>query len=158
MPEDYKSHPYLFFAIAPGSSWHLDDAKFIKLLANHIGLAVFCGFLIAFAVFALEFLLYTYVTSGSFKRLRKLCAKPIMSVGKYFLLNTKSFGFSNMRNMSKRRSRKDSNLPQPNFEKDDSVVDEDSPSIPMLSSLTQSQTITTTSNVNLNNNKAADMV
>ncbi|KAG7193426.1 uncharacterized protein KQ657_000844 [Scheffersomyces spartinae] len=159
MPEDYKSRPYLFFAIAPGSSWHLDDAKFIKLLANHIGLAVFCGFLIAFVIFTLEFLLYTYVTSGSFKRLRKLCAKVTMSVGKYFLLNSNSLGFSNVRSMNKRRSRKDSNLPQPSFEKDNTVADV-TPTIPLLNSITPVLTVreTTNSIVNLNNIKASDMV
>lgn len=73
MPKDYKTHSYSFFAIAPGSSWHLDDAKFVKSLANHIGLAVAAGFLIAGFVFFLEFLIYSAVTSGSLKKVVKRC-------------------------------------------------------------------------------------
>lgn len=100
LPEDYKTHSYSFFAIAPGSSWHLDDAKFIKSLANHIGLAVFVGFLIAGLVFYLEYVFYQFC------------------IGKKFNFN---FNFVNQiklklnRNI-KRRSRKDSNLPPNNVE------------------------------------------
>jgi mannosyltransferase OCH1-like enzyme len=68
LPKDYKTTQNSFFEIAPGSSWHLDDAKFIKGLANHIGLAVFCGFLIAGLVFYIEYLFYSWVISNHFKK------------------------------------------------------------------------------------------
>lgn len=114
MPKDYKTHSYSFFAIAPGSSWHLDDAKFIKSLANHIGLAVAGGFLIAGFIFFLEFLLYTVVTSGSFKKYAK-------RFNVFTLINN----FRIRLNVSriKKRSRKDSNLPPPiHIEKDGDVT------------------------------------
>ncbi|KAG7661103.1 CSH1 [[Candida] subhashii] len=69
MPEDYKGNKYSFFSIAPGSSWHMHDAKFVKGLANHLVLAVIGGFLIAAVVFLIEYLFYLWVTSSSFKKL-----------------------------------------------------------------------------------------
>ncbi|KAK6463577.1 nucleotide-diphospho-sugar transferase [Scheffersomyces coipomensis] len=69
MPNDYKTSTLSFFAIAPGSSWHLDDAKFIKSLANHIGLAVFVGFVIAGLIFYIEYLFYSWVISNNFKKM-----------------------------------------------------------------------------------------
>ncbi|EGW32852.1 uncharacterized protein SPAPADRAFT_60194 [Spathaspora passalidarum NRRL Y-27907] len=69
MPQDYKASPYSFFAIAPGSSWHMDDAKFVKGLANHLVLAVVGGFLIAFLIFYLEYLFYCWVISPTFKKM-----------------------------------------------------------------------------------------
>lgn len=104
MPDDYKTHPYSFFAIAPGSSWHLDDAKFIKSLANHIGLAVFVGFLVAACVFYAEWVFYNWCISPSsrkfFQRLN------IWNYVSRIKLNRKT----------KRRPRKDSNIQPMDFE------------------------------------------
>ncbi|ODV82312.1 glycosyltransferase family 32 protein [Suhomyces tanzawaensis NRRL Y-17324] len=101
MPEDYKTHLYSFFAIAPGSSWHLDDAKFIKGLANHIVLAVIGGFLIAGFIFYLEYLFYSYVSSKHFKKMtKKVTNGSLFTLIKYKLNKN-----------IKRRARKDSNLP-----------------------------------------------
>ncbi|KAK6199454.1 nucleotide-diphospho-sugar transferase [Scheffersomyces amazonensis] len=102
LPEDYKTKSYSFFAIAPGSSWHLDDAKFIKGMANHIGLAVFCGFLIAGLIFYLEYLFYSWVISNNFKKLIN-SDRPVLSIFSFFTRKQQNF--------VKRRSRKDSNLP-----------------------------------------------
>lgn len=88
LPKDYKTHTYSFFAISPGSSWHLDDAKFIKGLANHIALAVFGGFCLVMTFLLLEYWLYTLIISST-----KLKAK----VSRWF-------------HTRKTRKRKDSNL------------------------------------------------
>lgn len=88
-PKDYKTHTYSFFAISPGSSWHLDDAKFIKSLADHIILAVFGGFLIFLVIFALEYWLYCLILNSPFIKSRCI---------KWFKLKFKG------------RKRKDSNL------------------------------------------------
>ncbi|KAI3406227.2 CSH1 [Candida oxycetoniae] len=69
MPENYKGYKYSFFAIAPGSSWHMSDANFIKSLANHLVLAIIGGFLIALAILALEYLFYSFIISAFFKKL-----------------------------------------------------------------------------------------
>ncbi|KAG2733042.1 hypothetical protein G9P44_004032 [Scheffersomyces stipitis] len=130
MPDDYKTHPYSFFAIAPGSSWHLDDAKFIKGMANHIGLAVFAGFLIAGLVFYLEYLFYSWIISNHFKKLMVSCTKflytlasPVINVFHKHTPKASAKGDGeervNLLNLIrgklnkniKRRSRKDSNLP-----------------------------------------------
>ncbi|PVH16934.1 uncharacterized protein CXQ87_004492 [Candidozyma duobushaemuli] len=94
LPKDYKTHVFSFFAISPGSSWHLDDAKFVKSLANHIGLAVFGGFVIASLFLLLEWWFYQWCVHTNFtKSFERLQAK----------LKWSSRG--------KKRSRKDSNLP-----------------------------------------------
>ncbi|RLV90160.1 Mannosyl phosphorylinositol ceramide synthase SUR1 [Spathaspora sp. JA1] len=141
MPEDYKSHPYSFFAIAPGSSWHRDDAKFIKGLLDHIVLAVIGGFLIAFFIFYLEYLFYCWVISSSFKKmvgkitglfcfisnsilrglkLDKLieswCYQPVNNDETNTMASSSKkkvdlLGFLSYNHSIKRRSRKDSNIP-----------------------------------------------
>lgn len=136
LPEDYKTQPHSFFEIAAGSSWHLDDAKFIKSLANHIGLAVFTGFLIAGLVFYIEYLFYSWVISNHFKKCSKraklisvgalnyvlrffnlaeidLSRKGFPSESDYDPPITSFFSFvkSKLNKNIKRRSRKDSNLP-----------------------------------------------
>ncbi|CAK9439198.1 uncharacterized protein LODBEIA_P34220 [Lodderomyces beijingensis] len=68
MPENYKGYKYSFFAIAPGSSWHMSDANFIKSLANHLVLAVIGGCLIALAILALEYFFYSFIISNFFKK------------------------------------------------------------------------------------------
>lgn len=94
LSKDYKSSPAAFFNISPGSSWHLDDAKFIKSLANHIGLAVFGGFLIAGLVFLLEWYFYQWCIHTNFA-----------SFGERILYKL------NLKSSQRRRTRKDSNLP-----------------------------------------------
>lgn len=105
LPGDYKASADSFFSIAPGSSWHLDDAKWLKLMAQHIGLAVFAGFVLAGLVFLLEWWFYQWCIHTNFGKLfEKLQNK--MRIRKYV----------------KKRSRKDSNLPvQLDFEKVESV-------------------------------------
>lgn len=116
LPEDYKTHKYSFFAIAPGSSWHLDDAKFVKSLANHIGLAVFGGFVIAGIFFFLEYLLYLLVISNGFKKLMKKFTSLFTPLNKYMPLNSRS-------KTLKKRARKDSNLPaEVDFDNDKAMV------------------------------------
>ncbi|CAK7896569.1 mannosyl phosphorylinositol ceramide synthase Csh1p [[Candida] anglica] len=104
LPEDYKTHTYSFFAIAPGSSWHLDDAKFIKSLGHHIGLAVVGGFLIAALVFYLEYLLYSFAISSHAKKLGK-------KLRSYLCFWNWGIFRSKTNTSIKRRTRKDSNLP-----------------------------------------------
>lgn len=106
LPEDYKTHTLSFFAISPGSSWHLDDAKFVKSLANHIGLATLGGFIIAGLIVLLEWWFYQWCIhtnfSKSFERLQQKLK---------------------LRTLKKRRSRKDSNLPAHfTVDKQDSMV------------------------------------
>ncbi|ODV57868.1 mannosylinositol phosphorylceramide synthase catalytic subunit SUR1 [Ascoidea rubescens DSM 1968] len=69
-PADYKKHTYSFFIISEGSSWHLDDAKFIKSLGNHIPACVVLGFLIAFVVFYFEYSFYNWVISNNFRKFK----------------------------------------------------------------------------------------
>ncbi|KAI5959165.1 CSH1 [Candida pseudojiufengensis] len=68
MPENYKGYQNSFFAIAPGSSWHMSDATFIKSLANHLVLAVIGGFCIAITILAIEYLFYSFIISNFFKK------------------------------------------------------------------------------------------
>lgn len=94
LSNDYKTASSAFFSIAPGSSWHLDDAKFIKSLANHIGLAVFCGFAIAGLVFLLEWYFYQWCIHTNFSGLAERLLHKL-----------------NWTSYQRRRTRKDSNLP-----------------------------------------------
>ncbi|GEQ69781.1 hypothetical protein JCM33374_g3455 [Metschnikowia sp. JCM 33374] len=105
LPKDYKANSDAFFSISQGSSWHLDDAKVMKLMAKHIGLAVFAGFLIAGFIFLLEWWFYQWCIRTNFgKCYEKICSK--LTLKKY----------------AKKRSRKDSNLPVTiDFEKIESV-------------------------------------
>ena len=61
-PDDYKLHKGSFFTISKGSSWHMDDAKFMKSLENHILSCVVTGFVFAFFILYAQYcfcLLYT---------------------------------------------------------------------------------------------------
>ncbi|WLF79836.1 CSG1/SUR1-like protein [Lodderomyces elongisporus] len=90
MPENYKGYNNSFFAIAPGSSWHMGDANFIKSLANHLVLAVIGGCLIAVAILAIEYLFYSFIISTFFK---KFTAK----IGNFFMWTiTKILRFFNL--------------------------------------------------------------
>ncbi|EDO15350.1 hypothetical protein Kpol_457p1 [Vanderwaltozyma polyspora DSM 70294] len=64
-PADYKGHTYSFFKISKGSSWHLDDAVFVKSLASHILACVAAGFIFAFGVLYCEYLFYCWLCSRS---------------------------------------------------------------------------------------------
>ncbi|OBA20547.1 hypothetical protein METBIDRAFT_32533 [Metschnikowia bicuspidata var. bicuspidata NRRL YB-4993] len=94
LPNDYKANSDSFFSISPGSSWHLDDAKLMKLMAQHIGLAVLAGFLIAGCVFLLEWWFYQWCVRTNFTKFSERLYSKFK--GKKFV---------------KKRSRKDSNLP-----------------------------------------------
>lgn len=95
LPKDYKKHASSFFSITEGNSWHLDDAKFIKSLANHIGLCVFLGFTLAAILLYGEYRLYCWLINGNYKKcfVRKLWNKVIK------------------KNSNIKRNRKNSNLP-----------------------------------------------
>lgn len=96
LPEAYKAKSNSFFSIAPGSSWHLDDAKWMKFMARHIALAVLGGFLVAGLIFILEWWFYQWCIHTNFaKHWDKLKSK----------LRIKS------KKSIKKRSRKDLNLP-----------------------------------------------
>ncbi|VEU22713.1 DEKNAAC103775 [Brettanomyces naardenensis] len=92
LPADYKGNDDSFLKIAPGSSWHTDDAKFIKTLGRHIPLAVFTGFMITGLVFLMEWYLYKWCVRLNFSRMKE-----------------KVRGWFNKGRMG--RPRKDSNLP-----------------------------------------------
>ncbi|ODQ79781.1 glycosyltransferase family 32 protein [Babjeviella inositovora NRRL Y-12698] len=115
-PADYKGNLFSFFLIAPGSSWHLDDAKFIKSLSRHIALTVFVGFCVAFVVFYLEYLFYCWVISSHFRRTMRKVAQ-IVSCGYYRLSlvedeEPRPIARRTRSNLpQKKRGRKDSNLP-----------------------------------------------
>lgn len=100
MPKDYKTHTYSFFAISPGSSWHLDDAKFIKSLAHHIVLAVFAGFILVLCFLLLEYWIYSLMISSHSIKSRTSKFSRWVSIKAKSLFTHK-----------KTRLRKDSNLP-----------------------------------------------
>ncbi|KAH3666191.1 hypothetical protein OGAPHI_004380 [Ogataea philodendri] len=111
MPDDYNRGEDPFFTISKGSSWHMDDAKFMFLMLNHIVWAVIGGFLVAFLFFYLEYLMYSFFISNTFKRFRK---------GVWNLMRLKSWSHGNnytrlspykQAKYLKTRNRKDSNLP-----------------------------------------------
>lgn len=64
-PHHYKGHEDSFFSISKGSSWHLDDAKMIKSLLNHILSCVVAGFILAFIILYSEYLFYCFLTRNS---------------------------------------------------------------------------------------------
>lgn len=110
-PDDYKGQLYSFFQHAPGSSWHYDDAKFIKSLAHHLKLAVFGGFILFAIILYVEYLIYSFFISSYFKRM----AKRFKSL----------WGFNKKKqsanNSYKKKNRKDSNI-HIDLEKSESIV------------------------------------
>lgn len=66
-PKDYKGNPWSFFSIVKGSSWHTDDAKWMKSLENHILSCVVAGFVFAFFILYGEYVFYCFLSS-SYKR------------------------------------------------------------------------------------------
>ncbi|KAI5949445.1 CSH1 [Candida theae] len=80
MPQNYKGYQYSFFAIAPGSSWHMSDANFIKSLANHLVLAVIGGFCIALVILGIEYLFYSFIVSSFFKKCTAKVGNSILAL------------------------------------------------------------------------------
>ncbi|CAI4818770.1 ACH_G0055500.mRNA.1.CDS.1 [Saccharomyces cerevisiae] len=70
-PAYYKMHSYSFFSITKGSSWHLDDAKLMKALENHILFCVVTGFIFGFFILYGEFTFYCWLCSKNFSNLTK---------------------------------------------------------------------------------------
>ncbi|CAI4036818.1 hypothetical protein SMKI_16G1160 [Saccharomyces mikatae IFO 1815] len=70
-PAYYKMHDYSFFSISKGSSWHLDDAKLMKALENHILSCVVTGFIFGFFILYGEFTFYCWLCSKNFGNLTK---------------------------------------------------------------------------------------
>ncbi|CDH14140.1 related to Mannosyl phosphorylinositol ceramide synthase SUR1 [Zygosaccharomyces bailii ISA1307] len=98
-PADYKMHTYSFFSISRGSSWHMDDAKFVKGLGSHILACVVAGFVLAFFVLYLEYCLYCWLCSAAVgKRLQHWVN----------WIRRRSYDEESAR---QKRLRKDSNLP-----------------------------------------------
>lgn len=64
-PNEYSTGQDPFFQILKGSSWHLDDANFIKSLLTHILSCVVCGFLIGFLILYGEYCLYVLLVQGT---------------------------------------------------------------------------------------------
>ncbi|CCK67900.1 mannosylinositol phosphorylceramide synthase catalytic subunit SUR1 KNAG_0A02110 [Huiozyma naganishii CBS 8797] len=57
-PDDYKTSAHAFFSISKGSSWHLDDADFIKSFQTHILSCVVAGFIFGFFILYFEYSVY----------------------------------------------------------------------------------------------------
>lgn len=60
-PQDYKGSSSSFFSIVKGSSWHTDDAKWMKSLENHILSCVVAGFIFAFFILYGEYIFYCWL-------------------------------------------------------------------------------------------------
>lgn len=107
LQSDYKGHPNSFFQISRGSSWHKDDAHFIKTLGRHIPLAVFAGFMTAGLIFLMEWYIYQWCIHTNFSRIFR---------------NTREWTWSKL-GYRYGRPRKDSNLPTALISsKDESMV------------------------------------
>lgn len=63
-PADYKKHTYSFFSISKGSSWHMDDAVFMKSLENHILSCVVAGFIVGFIILYGEYVFYCWLCAS----------------------------------------------------------------------------------------------
>ncbi|QID88375.1 zinc-finger protein [Saccharomyces pastorianus] len=70
-PAYYKMHTYSFFSISKGSSWHLDDAKLMKALENHILSCVVTGFVFGFFILYGEFVFYCWLCSRNSSNVTK---------------------------------------------------------------------------------------
>ncbi|CCD24194.1 mannosylinositol phosphorylceramide synthase catalytic subunit CSH1 NDAI_0C05350 [Naumovozyma dairenensis CBS 421] len=135
-PADYKMHTYSFFSIAKGSSWHMDDAKFMKSLGNHILSCVVVGFVFAFFVLYLEYCIYCWLCSVSrfsgFSTFVNQLNNWFKCLNERLFTNKDNTSLYGMRNYDlreytkKKRLRKDSNLPHhdlmmPDLEKNQRV-------------------------------------
>lgn len=63
-PDNYKMYPDSFFSIAKGSSWHLDDAEFVKSFGTHILSCVVAGFVLGFFILYSEYVFYCWLCSN----------------------------------------------------------------------------------------------
>lgn len=70
-PNDYKKSSHSFFSIAKGSSWHLDDAHFMKSLENHVLSCVVIGFVFGFWLLYSEYCFYCWLCSNSISTVKK---------------------------------------------------------------------------------------
>lgn len=87
-PAYYKMHSYSFFSITKGSSWHLDDAKLMKALENHILSCVVTGFIFGFFILYGEFTFYCWLCSKNFSNLTKNWKLNAIKVGFVTILNS----------------------------------------------------------------------
>ncbi|CAI4912192.1 ANM_HP_G0082470.mRNA.1.CDS.1 [Saccharomyces cerevisiae] len=87
-PAYYKMHSYSFFSITKGSSWHLDDAKLMKALENHILSCVVTGFIFGFFILYGEFTFYCWLCSKNFSNLTKNCKLNAIKVRFVTILNS----------------------------------------------------------------------
>lgn len=105
LPSDYKMHETSFFAISEGSSWHMNDAHFIKSLANYIPVCVVLGFALAFTIMYGEYCLLCWLVSGG--AFSRFYASFLCKLG----LSRARTGNEHVELSQVRRLRKDSNLP-----------------------------------------------
>lgn len=120
-PDDYKLHPQSFFNISKGSSWHMDDADFVKSFLTHILSTVVAGFVLGFFILYGEFTFYYWLCSKNrnsnwnLKFLKTFFIK-ICSFFKSLLPNQSSENdrYSRLPNLSPRKQKKlprrDSNI------------------------------------------------
>ena len=134
-PDDYKLHAKSFFAISKGSSWHMDDADFVKSFLTHILSCVVAGFVLGFFILYGEFTFYCWLCSSnkaaSWKYPRALLGKLGALVasllpqqgaggsrigrhayGMYERLQGQGQGHSPRKGKGKKLPRRDSNLPR----------------------------------------------
>lgn len=78
-PWDYHA----FFAISKGSSWHLDDADFIKSFLTHILSCVVAGFIIGFTILYGEYCVYCFMTTKKNYSLASICNKILKFIRNY---------------------------------------------------------------------------
>ncbi|CAI4858881.1 CEL_1a_G0054980.mRNA.1.CDS.1 [Saccharomyces cerevisiae] len=119
-PAYYKMHSYSFFSITKGSSWHLDDAKLMKALENHILSCVVTGFIFGFFILYGEFTFYCWLCSKNFSNLTKNWKLNAIKVKFVTMLNslglrlklsksTSDTASATLLAMQQKRLRKDSN-------------------------------------------------
>lgn len=130
MPDDYKSNENSFFKIAPGSSWHEDDAVVLLLMSNHLVITVFLFTLLGFTIVYVEYLMVYLFNKYCYPKCSKLfnnltnsfiSSLPTNLQEKYFSnrdlsainnsnSNSNKLNYYSLPNVRK-SSRKDSNLP-----------------------------------------------
>lgn len=116
-PADYSLGETSFFTISQGSSWHMGDANFIKLLSNHMLACVVVGFVIGFFGLYIEYCFYCWLTSGSLKALIRSLMKSFHSTYVSLPMHGSNYvAYCTLPNDIKspgkaKRLRKDSNIP-----------------------------------------------
>lgn len=61
-PDDYKNSEKSFFNVTKGSSWHSNDAKFIKWMGSNLKIIVCAVSIIFFFIIYLDFLFYKWIS------------------------------------------------------------------------------------------------